>query len=160
MGAFGLVCWIRKGRPVVVARILIGVLIGLALYALSIFFQPFMNRSSYDWITVLLTLSLTSETLFFFPNPDLVRANPFQRPKTIQILQLICVLQGIWILSGIGLTMLGKAVHAFAPGGRVPNRHRRAVPLSHDISFRLGLGVGSRAYPRFSSRRGGFQSTV
>src|SRR5206468_501427 len=42
-----------------------------------------------------------------FPNLDLIRANPFQA-KTIHILQLISVLQGVWIVFGSGLTILKR----------------------------------------------------
>ena len=109
MGAFGFVCWIRKDRPVVIARILIGVLVGLALsafYLFPAFYEQKFVRLEYS--TLLPEFDFRN-TFLFFPNSDLVRANPFQA-KTIQILQFICVLQGIWILSGIGLTMLRKPV--------------------------------------------------
>jgi len=44
-------------------------------------------------------------TFLFFPNAGLIRTNPFQA-KTIQILQVISVLQGVWIVFGSGLTIL------------------------------------------------------
>lgn len=109
IGAFGFACWIRKDPPVVIARILVGVLGGLALsafYLLPAFYEQKFVRLEYS--TLLPEFDFRN-TFLFFPNSDLVRANPFQA-KTIQILQFICVLQGIWILSGIGLMMLRKPV--------------------------------------------------
>jgi hypothetical protein len=107
IGVFALTCWARKDPPVRIARILMGVLGGLALSAFYLFPAFYERRFVRLEYSTLLPEFDFRNTFLFFPNSDLICANPFQA-KTIHMLQLICVVQGIWILSGVGLTMLRK----------------------------------------------------
>lgn len=107
IGVFALTCWARKDPPVRIARILMGVLGGLALSAFYLFPALYERKfARLEYSTSLPEFDFRN-TFLFFPNLDLIRANPFQA-KTIHILQLISVLQGVWIVFGSGLTILKK----------------------------------------------------
>jgi hypothetical protein len=109
IGAFVLACWSWKDPPARIARILGGVLVGLALSAFYLF-PAFYERK---FVRLEYSTSLPEfdfhNTFLFFPSADLIRANPFQE-KTIHILQLISVLQGIWFVSGGARTILSGSL--------------------------------------------------
>jgi len=107
IAAFALVCWARRDPPVCSARILAGMLGGLALSAFYLF-PAFYERKfvRLEYSTSLPEFDFRN-TFLFFPSSDLVRSNPFQA-KTIRILQFVSVFQGLWIALSGGLAMLKR----------------------------------------------------
>ncbi len=105
MAAFALACWARRDPPVCSARILAGMLGGLALSAFYLF-PAFYERKfvRLEYSTSLPEFDFRN-TFLFFPSSDLIRSNPFQG-KTIRMLQFVSLVQGMWIASSCGLAML------------------------------------------------------
>jgi hypothetical protein len=99
MAVFWVVCWIKGDPPRQLWRMLAAILMGLVLSAFYLF-PAFYERKfvRLEYSTLLPEFDFRN-TFLFFPNLSVIRANAFQS-KTIYLLQVVTVLQGIWLLLG------------------------------------------------------------
>jgi 6-pyruvoyl-tetrahydropterin synthase-like protein len=100
--AFWLICWMRGEAIDRQLRTLAALLAGLALAAFYLF--PALYEQKFvrlEYSTMLPEFDFHN-TFLFFPNSALTATNPFQS-KTIHLLQLITLLQCIWMLLSMRL---------------------------------------------------------
>ncbi len=108
-------------------RVCANALAGLGLAAFYLLPAIYEQRFVHIEYSTLLPEFDYRNTFLFFPNRDLIAANPFQA-KTIGLLQSITLVQGLWILFSLGL----RAMNRKEPG---------QVPL-RELGFALGVAVG------------------
>jgi hypothetical protein len=109
VGGYVLACSDREKLVTNIKRILVGALVSLALVAFFLFPAFYERRFVHLEYSTLLPEFDFRNTFLFFPNPQLTAENPFQA-KTIAMLQVITLFQGVWIFFSVGLLIRNKTL--------------------------------------------------